>query len=497
MSKKSTFILLGLTAAAISYYIYKKKQSSFKSLADKHYANKDYSNAIYYYLLCLQHEQDCYKLDIYNKLSYCYIKLKQYNNSLDYLNLSLSLNLNPTTLKWRFECYKKLDMKTELCKDLFLYCRIINDQDEVNKIKEQAEILLKEICDKKCSQYLIENELFEDFDEYEYVFEPFVSLMEEYKENELVQLVIQKKYKDLHDVLFCGDSENYNDNKKENNDTDKDKVVKDDKTFNYNESSVENDRKTIFYNNTEIDNDNLKNENVEIKKLFKSMILFYKGFTDEAIRILENSKFKYSVVVKEYFSNSKKDEQSKKQNCTRFIEAENHEDENCTIKYFLYKITKDIKYIKNYKYNFIYPQLILHYISTEEYDKIEEIINTVDYSSYIPLLVLIGEYKIKSYQTLINTKIENPRIELIRALFYLEINKKEVSINILKNSIKKYPTFFKSYLYLGNLLMDNLEECENVFFDGMQYCCTYNELLVCQQAIMFVEIEKHTKIYEK
>lgn len=453
MGKKSTFILLGITAAIISYCIYKKKQKSFKSIADKYYNNKDYSNAIYYYLLYLNHAQDRNSLlDIYNKLSYCYIKLKQYNQSLNYLNLSLNLNLNPTTLKWRFECYKKLDMKNELCKDLFLYSRIINDQEEINKIKDQADILIKEISTEKCSSYLLENELFVDFEEYEYIFEPFISLVEEYKDNEIIHILVKKDYKELHNFLF-------------------------------NKNNIENINKD--------DINELKNKCDEIKNLFKSMILFYKGFIEESISLIQNSSFKYSKIIRRFFLNSQKNEK------TLFCGGDNVEGDNCTIDYFMYKITKDIKYIIKYKYNFIYPQLILHYLNLEEYNKIEEIINTVDYSSYIPLIILIGEYKIKRYQTLIKTTIENPRIDLIKALFYIEINKKDVSIDILKNSIQTYPTFFKSYLYLGNLLMEDLDECENMFKKGLQYCNTYNELLVCNQALMFVEIERHIKLYDK
>lgn len=158
------FVLITVISAATCFIVQKLlKKKNFLESAKLKYLNKDYQGSIEDYKKALDQEND--KIEIYNGISMCLIKLKHYNDALKFLNQSLEIKIrdNLKALKWRSECYKLLGFKRLHFKDLVLKYKLVM-KHEVPLEKLETE-LIREDAQKyvENNSLIYSNVLYSDF----------------------------------------------------------------------------------------------------------------------------------------------------------------------------------------------------------------------------------------------------------------------------------------------------------------------------------------------
>lgn len=84
---------------------------------------------------------------------------------------------------------------------------------------------------------------------------------------------------------------------------------------------------------------------------------------------------------------------------------------------------------------------------------------------------------------------------LLMGLYYLSIDSKKEAINILYRCISEFPEFYKSYLYLGNILInEDLDESRRLFHLSLKYASSYDEVYIVKQSLVLIEIHEYIKI---
>jgi len=95
---------------------------------------------------------------------------------------------------------------------------------------------------------------------------------------------------------------------------------------------------------------------------------------------------------------------------------------------------------------------------------------------------------------LLSSHPDTPGKLLLTALYAISIDKKKDAIEILYRSISEYSSYFKSYLYLGNILInDDLNECRKLFNTSLQYCCNSDEVFIVKQSLILIEVHEYIK----
>jgi tetratricopeptide (TPR) repeat protein len=506
--KKSVGLLVTLSIATVVTYfvikkIYKKDKSDYKTLkkeGDKYYDKKEYSLCILYYTKCLHMIND--NLDILNRISYCYIKLKKYEEALTYLNKSLSISLkdNLDALKWRYECYRQCDKKKEYLKDLLLYEAIIKD----DRLKKKSEDIIKSICDEETAKFIEEEGIKINKEE---VLRGLISIkgVEEVFD-ELIKENVEESNNEIGKFDIEEESNSQVESSKgrlETNEGDYQVSVNSDPPSENKEVAGSEKKKKGSKNK----NKSLLADKEDIKLLLRAIILVHKGRKDSSLEILKDSSYKYAVLFSEYLKSF-----SSTQPLSKSLP-----DDDVTSLYFLSKIYSNMKnkedslqcLMKILSYNlpllqvdFIYADIILHYISIKDYKKVQEIIDSIKYSDSLLLVVLIGEYYLKKKEydkvqdILSKEKSNDPKMLLFISLYYLTMNDKDTSLEVLRKSLKEYPSFYKSYLYLGNLLInDDMEESRDLFERSLEYCTCYEEVYVSKQALLLIEVHEYISQY--
>ncbi|KAF9761735.1 Ribosome-binding protein 1 [Nosema granulosis] len=157
----------------------KKKLSTLKE-AEKGYNSKNYEKSIAQYKEALvDAENHREKMDICNGIAKCLIKIKKYEEALEYLNLSLNIDLvnNLKALKWRSECYKKTGNKKMHLKDLALGFNISQNFSEKPKIEE----LTFSIITEETEAFISKNNLLHSKIAFEDFFDSFVGILSDEK----------------------------------------------------------------------------------------------------------------------------------------------------------------------------------------------------------------------------------------------------------------------------------------------------------------------------
>ncbi|WUR02880.1 mitochondrial import receptor subunit (Tom70) [Vairimorpha necatrix] len=449
MKKKTELIIAVTLVTALTCFLYtkyyRKKKTDFPSLkkaADKYFLNKDYNNAIFLYTKCLFMINDH---EVIHRLGLCYYKLFKYEEALDQLKIKTN---NLDILKLRTECYNKLGMKKEYLMDYALYESLIKDEKMQEKIMQN----IKEICENEAHVYINEEGIDVNKEE---VIKGLVSI-----EN------IDKYYDQIE-----------NQNKTEINNTE------------------EQDSNEIVFEDKEPDDEK------EVKNLLKSIILFHKGKKEEALSLLESSTYKYAILVRAYFLTLLNQEVSftlplDDKLTTLYLHSKIYKDKSDT---FLTKALQNATDLPISKKDFLYVDLLIFYISKKDTTKILDLIDEVSSSLTSPLVDLIGEYYLKTgdhskLMSLLPSHSDTPGKLLLMGLYYLSINNKKEAINILYSCISQYSSYFKAYLYLGNILInDDLEESRRLFNKGVRYSSNYDEVYIIKQSLLLIEVHEYIK----
>lgn len=353
-------------------------------------------------------------------------------NYQEVINNSLFKTNNKDLIKIRSECYKQMGNKKKFLKDLALYETFANNKEVQDEIMQTV----KEICEEEVSEFIEQEGLKIN------------------KEDVLRGLVSIKNINEIYDA-FGGKSKKFK----------------------------------------------FSNDEKEVLNLLNAIILHLKGKKEQAILLLEKSTYKYSILYRAYFLTLKNE----------YISSSLPLDDEITTLYLYSKIFKDKSdtYLKSAidksvdlpieQKDFLYVDLLVFYISKKDVEKVNETINNLKATLTPTLLELIGEYYLKSGNhskmlDLLSSHPDTPGKLLLTALYAISIDKKKDAIEILYRSISEYSSYFKSYLYLGNILInDDLNECRKLFNTSLQYCCNSDEVFIVKQSLILIEVHEYIK----
>lgn len=420
------------------------------------YVNRKYKESIVKYKEILEMTiDDKNKIKCYNGISRCLIKMKNYNEALSFLNKSINMNLkdNIVALRWRSECFRKLENHKMYLKDLILKYKITQDNQDVEKIEKVTFSIVSEETDKFINSNSLphSNILFSDF------FEPFTFILPE-ENNEIADMMKRKDFRSLNEALMSS-----------------------------NWDAMYSDKCSKGY---------------FTPRSVRASLFFIKGSYEESLVCLKSPSNLFEEVLRDSFECFCKQSEKPLSYLDKVLKSNNH-----TLIFFLSKIylyTKEEgKYcdLLNSILNspFVYYDLLIFYKDRKENGLFRKIATEAieKFGNTPKFLTICGEFALETKDSdylmyILRLMNQNdPRCLIFIANYFYIKKDLELAIVHLKKVIVHDPTCFKAYFNLGEILSaSHPEDSRRVWTEGLSKASTYNEVFITNHALLILDIKK-------
>lgn len=487
-NKKQWAVLLASATAigsTVVYFGYKKykqikqlsKAKEIKKQGNVLFKDKKYSECLEKYkeAIKMTNESDQEYFNILNNISLTHFILRQYEESLEYSNSYLKIDKNNIKiLKRRFETNRNLENNTETLTDAFILSVL-----EPEKFKTLGKSTLSGIVETLTEQRM------KNFT----VFPGKISISEYFETFPDISSIYQKNMETERNKTENQD--NLSDNPQESSNTQQNNNIK-----------MNNNKSALTYRN--------------FKRIYKnekstcSSVLFIKAsiehllnHNNEALLIIKNDVFYYSVLLREYLNVN----MGAKKRSKEFESLIKEKGDDFSVLFYNTLISLQLhdsnytnlleKGIKLYPLQFILLKMVF-LIQSKNYSSLETLFKDIKIFS-IPICAISCEYflMVKKYDKLTEMikKMEeidgkDPRIPLFLGM--LKEAQDEDPSERFSECIQKDSTFVKSYILLGNYQMQNNDDkCEQTFLNGLEYAFQREDISSLLGSLLLWDVQQN------